>query len=86
MEILKEISAQLQFGDDEKVFELTKQAIEQKIDPQIILADGLLNGMSVISEQFRNHDIFLPEVLLIYKGRDSYFGKNRYRYSQRGSA
>ena len=67
MEILKEISAQLQYGDDEKVFELTKQAIEQKIDPQIILADGLLNGMSVISEQFRNHDIFLPEVLLAAK-------------------
>ena len=32
MEILKEISTQLQLGDDEKVFELTKQAIEQKID------------------------------------------------------
>jgi 5-methyltetrahydrofolate--homocysteine methyltransferase len=67
MEILKEISAQLQLGDDEKVFELTKRAIVQEIDPQIILADGLLSGMNVISEQFRNHDIFLPEVLLAAK-------------------
>ena len=67
MEILKEISAQLQLGDDEKVFELTKQAIEQKIDPKIILADGLVSGMNVIGEQFRNHDIFLPEVLLAAK-------------------
>ena len=67
MEILKEKSIQLQLGDDEKVFELTKQAIEQKIDPKIILADGLVSGMNVIGEQFRNHDIFLPEVLLAAK-------------------
>jgi len=67
MEILKEISVQLQLGDDEKVFELTKQAIEQKIDPKIILSDGLVSGMNVIGEQFRNHDIFLPEVLLAAK-------------------
>ncbi|MCJ7553287.1 MAG: corrinoid protein [Ignavibacteriaceae bacterium] len=74
MEILKEISTQLQLGDDEKVFELTKQAIEQKIDPKIILADGLVSGMNVIGEQFKNHDIFLPEVLLaakaMYAGMD----------------
>ncbi len=67
MEILKEISTQLQLGDDEKVFELTKQAIEQKIDPKIILSDGLVSGMKIIGEQFRNHDIFLPEVLLAAK-------------------
>src|SRR4030042_5691269 len=74
MEILMEISTQLQLGDDEKVYELTKQAIEQKIDPKIILADGLVSGMNVIGEQFRNHDIFLPEVLLaakaMYAGMD----------------
>ena len=74
MEILKEISIQLQLGDDEKVFELTKQAIEGKIDPKVILADGLVSGMNIIGEQFRNHDIFLPEVLLaakaMYAGMD----------------
>lgn len=74
MEILNEISKQLQLGDDEKVFELTKQAIEQKIDPKSILDDGLISGMNVIGEQFRNHEIFLPEVLLaakaMYAGMD----------------
>jgi 5-methyltetrahydrofolate--homocysteine methyltransferase len=64
MEILKEISIQLQLGNDEKVLELTKQAIEQKIDPKIILSNGLVSGMDVIGEQFRNHEIFIPEVLL----------------------
>ena len=74
MEILQELSTQLQLGNDEKVFELTKQAIEQKIDPKIILNNGLVAGMNVIGEQFRNHDIFLPEVLLaakaMYAGMD----------------
>ena len=64
MEILKEISKQLQLGDDDKVLELTKQAIEQKIEPKIILSNGLVSGMNVIGEQFKNHEIFLPEVLL----------------------
>jgi 5-methyltetrahydrofolate--homocysteine methyltransferase len=67
MEILKEISTQLQLGNDEKVFELTKLAIEQKIYPKIILDDGLVAGMNIIGELFRNHDIFLPEVLLAAK-------------------
>ncbi len=74
MEILQELSTQLQLGNDEKVFELTKQAIEQKIDIKIILNNGLVAGMNVIGEQFRNHDIFLPEVLLaakaMYAGMD----------------
>ena len=74
MEILKEISTQLQLGEDEKVFELTKKAIELNIDPKIILEEGLVSGMNVIGEQFRNHDIFLPEVLLaakaMYAGMD----------------
>ena len=64
MEILKEISKQLQSGNDRKVLELTKQAIEQQIDPKIILSTGLVSGMNIIGEQFRNHEIFLPEVLL----------------------
>ncbi len=74
MEILREISKQLQLGDDEQVGSLTKQAIEQNIDPKIILSEGLVAGMNIIGEQFRNRDIFLPEVLMaakaMYAGMD----------------
>lgn len=70
MEILKEISRQLQRGNEEKVLELTKQAIEQQIDPKIILSAGLVSGMNIIGEQFRNHEIFLPEVLLAARAMD----------------
>lgn len=67
MEILNEISQQLQNGNDEKVFELTESAIEKSIEPKLILYDGLISGMNVVGEQFRRHEIFLPDVLLAAK-------------------
>jgi 5-methyltetrahydrofolate--homocysteine methyltransferase len=74
MELLKQISEFLQQGDEKKVFELTKQAIENNISPKNILDEGLIAGMDVIGEQFRKHEIFLPDVLLaaraMYAGMD----------------
>ena len=67
MEILIEISKQLEIGNDEKVYELTNDAIGRNIDPKLILSDGLISGMNVIGEQFRKHEIFLPDVLLAAK-------------------
>ena len=67
MEILSEISKQIEIGNDEKVYELTNDAIGRKIEPKLILNDGLISGMNVIGEQFRKHEIFLPDVLLAAK-------------------
>jgi 5-methyltetrahydrofolate--homocysteine methyltransferase len=67
MELLETISKELEQGNDKKVLELTKQAIEQKVPPQKILDDGLIAGMNVVGVRFKNHDIFLPEVLLAAK-------------------
>lgn len=74
MDILQHISDSLRNGDDKKVFELTKQAIEQSISPKEILDDGFIAGMNIVGEQFGKHEIFLPEVLLaaraMYAGLD----------------
>ena len=67
MGILKQISENLQRGDDDAVQQLTQQAIEQKLPAEQILDDGLLAGMAVIGQKFRVHDIFLPDVLLAAK-------------------
>ena len=64
MDILQHISDSLRNGDDKKVFELTKQAIEQSISPKEILDNGFIAGMNIVGEQFGKHEIFLPEVLL----------------------
>ncbi|MGB3094241.1 MAG: cobalamin-dependent protein, partial [Candidatus Zixiibacteriota bacterium] len=74
MEILNEISERLQQGDGEKVSELTRQAVEQKVPPKRILDEGLIGGMNIIGERYKAHKIFLPQVLLaakaMYAGMD----------------
>lgn len=74
MEILNEISERLQQGDGEKVSELTRQAVEQKVPPKRILEEGLIGGMNIIGERYKAHEIFLPQVLLagkaMYAGMD----------------
>ncbi len=64
MDLLNEISEALQKGDGAKVGELTQKAIDEGMEPKDILDNGLIAGMDVIGRRFRNHEIFLPEVLL----------------------
>ncbi|MCK5086222.1 MAG: B12-binding domain-containing protein, partial [Melioribacteraceae bacterium] len=64
MELLKQISDTLQNGDDKFIIELTNKAIGENIDPKVILEEALISGMNIIGEKFRDHEIFLPEVLL----------------------
>ncbi len=67
MELLDQISNYLQNGEDEKVLELTKKALDEKISPKDILNRGLMVGMNVVGEKFRDFEIFLPDVLLSAK-------------------
>ncbi|KPL01945.1 MAG: hypothetical protein AMJ90_07195 [candidate division Zixibacteria bacterium SM23_73_2] len=64
MDILKEISENLELGDFEKVSLLTKKAIEEKIPVEKILKFGLIGGMDIVGEKYKTHQIFLPDVLM----------------------
>jgi 5-methyltetrahydrofolate--homocysteine methyltransferase len=64
MEILSNIAKSLMAGDDKKIVEEVSQAIEEGIPTTQILDDGLIAGMNVVGKRFKNHDMFLPEVLL----------------------
>ena len=74
MSLLVDLSGYLQKGEALKVAELTQKAIDEKIEPKTILDDGLIAGMNVVGENFKNHKIFLPHVLLaakaMYAGMD----------------
>ena len=61
---LNEISLQLQAGKAKIVKTLVQQAIDEGIPAQKILEEGLLAGMSVIGEKFKNNEVFVPEVLV----------------------
>jgi 5-methyltetrahydrofolate--homocysteine methyltransferase len=67
MELLEELSLNLQRGESHAVAELTRRAIDEGLAAQMILDDGLIAGMAVIGKRFKAHEIFLPDVLLAAK-------------------
>lgn len=74
MELLNQLRDVLQKGDSEQVSILTKRAIDDNLEIKRILDDGLIAGMNVVGTQFKEHRIFLPDVLLaakaMYAGMD----------------
>lgn len=64
MAVLEEISQNLQRGKAKIVKELVQQAIDEGIPAKEILEKGLLSGMDIIGEKFKNNEVFVPEVLV----------------------
>jgi 5-methyltetrahydrofolate--homocysteine methyltransferase len=64
MTLLAEIARAVIDGDPTRVGSLTRQATGEGLAPGTILDDGLIAGMTVIGDRFRDHEIFLPDVLL----------------------
>ena len=64
MSILNEISENLQKGKAKIVKELVQKALDEGSNPEQILNEGLLAGMSVIGEKFKNNEVYVPEVLV----------------------
>ncbi len=64
MSIVNEISTFLQQGRANNVRELVEKALQEEISAQEILNDGLLSGMSIIGEKFKNNEVYVPEVLI----------------------
>ncbi|MBQ8052564.1 MAG: corrinoid protein [Lachnospiraceae bacterium] len=63
-EVLANISAMLQKGKRKDVARLCQQAIDEGLDANVILTDGLLAGMDVIGAKFKANEIFVPQVLV----------------------
>ena len=64
MVILSEISANLQAGKAKLVKEMVQQAIDEGVSVETILNEGLVHGMNIVGEKFRNNEVFVPEVLV----------------------
>ena len=61
---LQDISIKLQAGKARDVKALVQQAIDEGIPAHEILEKGLVAGMNVIGEKFKNNEVFVPEVLV----------------------
>lgn len=64
MGIIEEMSQFLQKGRAKNVKALVEQALEEGMDPKIILNEGLLSGMMIVGRKFKNNEVFVPEVLV----------------------
>ena len=64
MSILTEISENLQRGKAKVVKELVQKAVDEGISVEQILNEGLLDGMGVVGEKFKNNEVYVPEVLV----------------------
>jgi methanogenic corrinoid protein MtbC1 len=54
--------------------ELTEQALAQGVDAQDILTHGLMAGMKIVGEKFRDNKIFVPNVLMSAKAMTTAMG------------
>lgn len=61
---IKEICEFLQKGRAKNVKALVTEALEEGQDPKAILNEGLLAGMMIVGEKFKNNEVFVPEVLV----------------------
>ncbi len=50
-------------SDEDEVLAAVNKALDEGIDPNSIITEGLLPGLNVIGEQFECEDIFLPELM-----------------------
>ena len=67
MELLQEIALQLQQGKAKEVPPLVQKALDAGVPVDTILHDGLMAGMDVIAEKFKNNEIYIPQVLIAAK-------------------
>ena len=61
---LKDLAAAIISGNRDRARELTQQALTDKVAPQQIINQGLIAGMSVVGEKFKNNEFYVPEVLI----------------------
>ncbi len=61
---LKELASALIRGDASAVERLTQGAVDEGAAPGEILDGGLVAGMQVVGERFKNNKIYMPEVFM----------------------
>ena len=64
MAIIEDIASAIERGKKKEALPLLQQAIDEGIDPQVILKDALIAPMDIVGEKFSNNEIFIPEMLI----------------------
>ena len=71
MSVLNEISELVIKGNIAGVKGKVSEAVEQKLDPNVILNEGLMPGINEIGDRFAKGQVFVPHVLLSAKAMNA---------------
>ena len=64
MATLDDLKAAVEGGKRKEAVPLCQQAIDEGVDPQVILNDGLIAAMDVVGEKFSKNELFVPAMLM----------------------
>ncbi len=71
MNKFEEVSALLQKGKAKDLAALVSQLLEDGVQAKDVLTEGLIVGMGIIGEKFKNNEVFVPEVLIAARAMNS---------------
>ncbi|HXV97876.1 MAG TPA: B12-binding domain-containing protein, partial [Anaerolineae bacterium] len=63
-ELYQQMGDDLYDGYKEEVVEEVEEALSRGITPYDVLTDGLVAGMDIVGQDFRDGILFVPEVLM----------------------
>ena len=69
--IFKKINEAIEDGDIDEVVDLVEEALEDEEDPSDIMNKGLIEGMNIVGELFKDGELFVPEVLMSANAMDA---------------
>lgn len=69
--IFKKIREAVEEGEIEEVVELVEEALEDEEEPADIMNEGLIEGMNIVGELFKEGEMFVPEVLMSANAMDA---------------
>ena len=72
-------------GDPDLAAELAQKAIDQGIDPVLVLDDGFVPGVSYVGEQFGLGEMFLPELVVAGEAMKAAVATLEPEFSRRGT-
>lgn len=61
---LSDLTAAVAAGKRKDTARLTQELIDAGMAPKEIVEEGLVPGMSIVGEKFKNNEIFVPEMLI----------------------
>ncbi len=68
---LKALAEAITKGDQSSAVEITNAALAEGLEVKTILDEGLIGGMDIVAERWKNNEIYIPEVLIAARAMKS---------------